>query len=228
MSSGKAGQKVFFASIFIIPSLLCLGFYYFVIRDPITKGKKNIFVKLPHYGPSSLVNNDSVFYQIPLFGFSNDQSSGISEEELKNKIVIYSCMDPHQKQSIQLASQLFRIQDKLSYLKKHLLIITIGTCYNNTNMQAFGDKVHANPKLWKMTMMPPSLAKRTFLEDLKVNADDFIHSNDTSVYCNSLILVDRERHIRGYYKAITVKEADRLIDETVVLAAEYGKFKQMK
>jgi hypothetical protein len=228
MSSGKTSQKLFFASIFIIPSLLCLGFYYFAIREPISKGKRNIFVKLPHYGPASVVNGDSVFYKIPEIELSNSQGERLLAAAIENKMVIYNCADPHQKQSIQLASQLYRIQDKLSYLKKDLKIITIGGCIRSQNLSEFREKVHADARIWDMAALSPMMAQQIFTRNLLVSQDDIVNNGDTSIYCNTLVLVDRNKQIRGYYKAITVKEADRLIDEAVVLAAEYGKFKQMK
>jgi hypothetical protein len=40
-------------------------------------------------------------------------------------------------------------------------------------------------------------------------------------------LIDRNNKIRGHYDGGNLKEVNRLIDEVVVLAAEYGKIKNM-
>jgi hypothetical protein len=42
-----------------------------------------------------------------------------------------------------------------------------------------------------------------------------------------LLLIDRKNQIRGHYNGGNLKEVNRLIDEVVVLAAEYGKIKNM-
>jgi protein SCO1/2 len=45
---------------------------------------------------------------------------------------------------------------------------------------------------------------------------------ETIDHSSKLVLVDKERRIRGYYNGTDEKEVDRLILETKILLHEYG------
>jgi protein SCO1/2 len=227
MTKNTTNKKVFFFSIFLIPSLLCLGFYYFAIRKPLTEGRTNIFVKLPHYGPATLAANskDSSFYQIPNFSFQNQLGNVVSSISLKNKIFIIGVSDYNGQNADQIAAQLYRVQDKLSYLKKDFQIITvlnqIGTD-TVTSLSLYGEKVHADARIWNMVAGKDQALLAVF------DHNQLFSTVPTSfVKSNEILLIDRNRQIRGHYKGSNLKEVNRMIDEVVVLAAEYGKIKNM-
>jgi protein SCO1/2 len=58
-----------------------------------------------------------------------------------------------------------------------------------------------------------------------VNADEGDGGPDDFVHSELVVLIDKEGCIRGFYDGTSLKEMDRLADEVVVLAAEYGNFK---
>jgi protein SCO1/2 len=224
-STHTRNKKIFFFSIFLIPSLLCLGFYYFAIRQPLTQGRKNIFVKLPHYGPAQFNGKDSTFYALPAFKFVNHANQEISSTALKNKIYVIGVANFNSNQANQMAAQLYRAQDKLSYLKKDFKIITVlNEIPSDTlkNLKAFAEKVHAEAKIWQMVAGNQQ-------ELLSIFDQNTLFSNKPSSFSNEmeLLLIDRNNKIRGHYDGGNLKEVNRLIDEVVVLAAEYGKIKNM-
>lgn len=227
MTKSSLNKKVFFFSIFLIPSLLCLGFYYFAIRKPLTQGKTNIFVKLPHYGPAQLAanNKDSVFYKIPAFNFINQAGQEISASTLTNKIFIIGSTNYNGEKADQLAAQLYRVQDKLNYLKKDFQIITVLNQIGSdtiTNLSLYAEKVHADKRIWNMVAGKEQELLSVF------NQNTLFGPESTSfVQNNELLLVDRKLQIRGHYNGGNLKEVNRMIDEVVVLAAEYGKIKNM-
>jgi len=227
MSNSPKNKKIFFFSIFLIPSLLCLGFYYFAIRKPLSQGRRNIFIKLPHYGPAQANANgkDSVFYTLPEFSFHNHLKKEYSTNALKNKIYIIAVVNASSKEADQLAAQLYRVQDKLNYLKKDFQIITV---LKNTGIDTlkvlsdFSEKVHTDARIWNLVAGPDQ-------ELLNIFEQNTIFSNHPISFEKSaeLLLIDRKNQIRGHYPGGNLKEVNRLIDEVVVLAAEYGKIKNM-
>ena len=206
---------------------MCLGFYYFAIRKPLTQGRTNIFVKLPHYGPASIAPNskDSTFYQIPNFQFQNQLGKEVSSTSLKNKIFIIGVSDYNGQNADQIAAQLYRVQDKLSYLKKDFQIITVLNQIGKdtiTNLSLYGEKVHADARIWNMVAGKEQELFAVF------NQNQLFSAVPTSfVQSNELLLIDRKLQIRGHYNGSNLKEVNRMIDEVVVLAAEYGKIKNM-
>jgi protein SCO1/2 len=224
-SNHNRNKKIFFFSIFLIPSLLCLGFYYFAIRKPLTQGRKNIFIKLPHYGPSQFNGEDSTFYKIPAFDFANQTNEVISNITLENKIFVIGVTNYNSNQANQIAAQLYRAQDKLSYLKKDFKIITfLQEIPSDTlnNLKAFAEKVHAEAKIWHIVAGSQQELLSIFNNNTLFNDKPVSFVNDME-----LLLVDRNNQIRGHYNGGNLKEVNRLIDEVVVLAAEYGKIKNM-
>jgi protein SCO1/2 len=227
MAPSISKKKFFFLSLFIIPSLLCLGFYYFAIRKPLSKGRTNIFVKLPHYGPATANGNnkDSVFFEIPSFEFVNQLNQELSTKSLEHKIYIIGVCDYNSEKANQVAAQLYRVQDKLSYLKKEFKIITVLNRVGNdtiSNLLQFANKVHAEARIWNVVAGHDQELTQLFMQNsiLSEKPESFV-SNST------LLLVDRKNNIRGHYNGTSLKEVNRLIDEVMVLAAEYGKIKNM-
>jgi protein SCO1/2 len=204
-----------------------LGFYYFAIRKPLTQGRTNIFVKLPHYGPAKLADKskDSVFYQIPDFYFVNQQAMEVSTRSLKNKIFIVGVTNYNGQKADQLAAQLYRVQDKLSYLKKDFQIVTVLNQIGKdtlTNLSLFAEKVHADKRIWNMVSGKEQDLINLFKQNQLLNDTPVSFIQNTE-----LLLIDRNHQIRGHYNGSNLKEVNRMIDEVVVLAAEYGKIKNM-
>ena len=204
---------------------MCLGFYYFAIRKPLTQGRKNIFVKLPHYGPSQFNGKDSTFYVLPDFKFVNQSNEVISNTTIKNKIYVIGMANFNSNQANQIAAQLYRAQDKLSYLKKDFKIVTVlNEIPSDTlnNLKAFAEKVHAETKIWQIVAGNQQELLSIFNQNTLFNDKPVSFVNDME-----LLLIDRNNQIRGRYNGGSLKEVNRLIDEVVVLAAEYGKIKNM-
>lgn len=206
---------------------MCLGFYYFAIRKPLTQGRTNIFIKLPHYGPAHLAENkiDSVFYKIPNFNFVNQLGNEVSPSALKNKIYIIGVTNYNGQNADQLAAQLYRVQDKLSYLKKDFQIITVLNqiaADTITNLSLYAEKVHADKRIWNLVAGKEQEILNVFKQNQLFTETPVSFEQSTE-----LLLIDRNNHIRGHYMGSNLKEVNRMIDEVVVLAAEYGKIKNM-
>lgn len=231
MENKPTVHKIFYFSIFIIPSLLCLGFYYFAIRKPLTTGKTNIFVLLPHYGPAKLEpgSTDSVFYTVPPFQSKGVDGTIVSTETLKNQIYLVSFLNSKDLESTQISSQLYRVQAKLGHLKKEFQIITLLTDASDSlqKVDVFTNKVHANPKMWWAATSSQNELQSLLTEGLLLPIEKSTVLTSNLWYSSKLVLIDKKNQIRGYYDGKSVKEVNRLIDEVVVLAAEYGKFKNM-
>jgi protein SCO1/2 len=90
------------------------------------------------------------------------------------------------------------------------------------NLKSFAEKVHAENKIWQIV----SGSEQELLTIFNQNS---LFNNTPSSFTNDmeLLLIDRKNQIRGHYNGGNLKEVNRLIDEVVVLAAEYGKIKNM-
>jgi cytochrome oxidase Cu insertion factor (SCO1/SenC/PrrC family) len=90
------------------------------------------------------------------------------------------------------------------------------------NLKAFAEKVHAETKIWQIVAGNQQELLSIFNQNTLFNDKPVSFVNDME-----LLLIDRNNQIRGRYNGGSLKEVNRLIDEVVVLAAEYGKIKNM-
>lgn len=229
MSKGTVNKKLITFFVFIIPSLLCLGLYFFVIRKPFTKANSGIFIKLPHYGPATIQPNsaDSSFYTLPEFSFINQNNDTVSSVNLNDKFFVLGVVKYNSTQANQLAAQLYTLQKKLKAYKNDFQFIILMTELPNDSLKSlkhFAYEIHADKKI--VNLVSPIQAD-SLLEIFKTPG--FIQNLDESMYEDiSLILVDKQKQIRGHYKGVYLKETNRMSDEILVLASEYGKLKSTK
>jgi protein SCO1/2 len=194
-----------------------------------------MYKKLPIYGERKVIQNqngqaDTLYHQVPEFTLLNQDSVLFGTDNFKNKIFVAdfffaSCKTICPK----MATNLIVAQKKLNFLKKNFGIISITVDPENDKpykLKEYAKKVHAEPDMWNFLTgdkkLIYSLALNGFLvnalEDTSKSIPDFLHSE-------KLILVDRQRRIRGYYDGTSTAEINRLIDEVRVLQTEYPKNK---
>lgn len=203
-------RRVFLFLVFFIPSVLCLSFYYFVIREPLKNGAK-IYKVLPHFGPASLSNSgDSLFFLIRNLVLldANNELTDHTERGHERALVLLPSSEEEAKPFL---AQLFRVQDKLHYLRRQFQINTVTTEFCNAKeIDRWLNNAHADRDLWTAACLKNPFPEAHFAEN-KGNA----------------YLIDRHGAVRGIYDLKQLKEADRFISEAIVLAAEFGKLKKL-
>jgi protein SCO1/2 len=201
---------------------LCLKFF----------GKNHY--KLPKYFPQDVVEReingklveDTVFHEVPPFVFLSSNGDSVSNKIADGKIYVAdffftTCpgICP------QMTTQLKRVQE--AFIDNPAVLILSHTVDPENDsasvLKAYAEKYKAISGKWYFLTGEKNklydLAQKGYsisaLEDSNYNnSDRFIHSD-------KMILVDKEKHIRGYYNGTDEKEVDRLILEINVLLKEY-------
>ena len=210
--------------IFII--LLFLLTFPSVLYVVLTTGRHN-FIHLPFLGEKELAANgkDTIYHSIPSFSFLNQDGQTITDETYEGKIYVAdyffaTCQSICPK----MATQLLRVQEKFSYTKGLVQILshTVDPEHDSVPvLRSYADMVHADTKMWNFVTGDKKelydIARNGYL----VNAmegdggpEDFIHSE-------LFVLVDKEKHIRGIYDGTDIKAVNDLLDDIKVLIAEY-------
>ena len=193
---------------------------------------KNNFIHLQFFGPKEIKTTivqgkeqkDTVYFTIPPFKFINQKGDTITEKDYEGKIYVTdffftSCQSICPKMS----EQLLKVQQKFMDNDSVLILSHTVNPENDSvaALAAYAKKVHAIDKKWNFVTGDKhtiyDIARNGyFVTAMKGDGgpDDFIHSE-------TLILVDKEKHIRGIYDGTNAKDVDRLIDEIKVLLAEY-------
>ena len=202
-------------TILVIPSLS----YLFLITG------KNNFKHLEIFGPRDLDSKgDTIYHTIPDFSFTNQEGKTITKKDLEGKIYVANfffatCPTICPKMSMQLQ----RVQTEFAAQRELKIISHTVNPEKDTveALAAYGKKFMVNPSKWYLVTgnkkeIYDVAIKGYFLptEDEGGGPDNFTHSE-------KLVLVDKEKRIRGYYDGTNQASVDTLMDEIKVLLLEY-------
>ncbi len=226
MNASKVTTKYkkggYLLAFFLFPAILCFVYYYFVVRKPLVSGNDSVFVKLAYFGPKQLGPNgkDTIYHSIPDFAFVNQEGKVITQKHYEGKMYVadfLSCSD--RTVSIKLAAQYFNIQKKLSFINNFLLLShTVNPKEDTLSvLKQYAYEVHAIDNMWNVVTGDKKQLYTIATNGYLVDVGDF----DNFTFSKTLVLVDKERHIRGFYDGTSVTDVNRLQDEVRVLFAEY-------
>ncbi len=213
-------KRLFFISLFILPAMFSIAFYWFVIRKPIVTNNAALYKALAYFGPKTLINQkDTQYYTVADFQLKKLNGSIFDSRELEGKIYTINFIDINNtKESIAKAAELLRVQKKLAFLKivKHLSVIV----NDNASPQACEDyllKVHNNDEYWIITKSINSTKFRQ--EFFLANYVDSLKQQAANRISPFTLLIDTEKKIRGIYNGTGAAENNRMMDEIRVLTA---------
>lgn len=214
--SDKKTKVILFVTL-ILP-VLGLLFYY--------SSCSTQYKRLDIFGPKELSSKgDTIYHTIEPFKFISQSGDTITESITKGKIYIADYFFTTCKTICPLMSKhLEKVQKEFE--KDDQVIILSHTVDPETDsvpvLAQYAKDHHAQAGKWYfLTGDKPelyALARNSyFLSALTGDGgpEDFIHSE-------KLVLVDKEKRIRGFYDGTDTKDVKRLIDEIEVLKIEYG------
>jgi hypothetical protein len=197
-------KKLIFFAILLFPALFKIILEFTTINSR----------KLPYYGPKTLVNNDTAFYKVTSafqkITVLNDSVTTLTQTEIDtvNYPLYAVCFikNNYKKDNYRMAG----LSEYLQYKKDKIKFIpfVIVTPYNTLN-----DSLN----LTEMEKL--SIGNKNIL-NLYWNYASFDSLNKTyfnqkPIYIDYsfFVLIDKNRHIRGYYDARYVSEIKRLTEE---------------
>ncbi|MCS7003842.1 MAG: SCO family protein [Cytophagales bacterium] len=165
-------------------------------------------------------------HRIPPFRLLNQDSVEVSEEIVKGKIYVAAffftrcgniCLD--------MSRQMYRLQETFkNYPDVLLLSYSVDPEFDRPKvLKMYSEKYQADPNKWIfLTGNKDSIYELArcgyyvVAKPYENRPNDFIHSD-------KLVLVDKQKRIRGYYSGTLREDVDRLITEIQVLMREQQK-----
>lgn len=216
--------------ILILAAILILpGFLYYLLE----KKGENRYQNLPIYGEKVLTGTftkrmgkpvaDTLFHQLTPFSLTNQQGNPVlvlaSDSSISVVNFFYTrCMSfcKHMNDEMNRVADRFADNDLVNFYT-----ITVDTAYDTPEvLENYAEPYRPETKKWHFLTAGGAdvfnIARNGFLVDAVRDTTKevgFIHSS-------SLMLVDSQRRIRGYYDVNQHKEADRLIDEIKLLLVQ--------
>jgi protein SCO1/2 len=207
--------------ILIVLGILFLPSLFWLL---LTTGKNN-FRHLEIFGPKDVnANGDTIYHTIPPFSFINQEGKIITDKNLDNKIFVANfffatcpTVCPKMNENLRGIVENYKDVNNIRFLS-----FTVNPERDSVPVLAeYAQKRNADPgKWWFLTGNKDSiytLAGEGFklMAAKGKTADDFFHDQN-------LVLVDKEKRIRGFYDGLDDNDIRKLNDEIKVLLYEYA------
>lgn len=211
----------------IITSIVVIGLAAVFLLRGLFNYKSNKASKiLPYYGNKELASNgkDTVYHYVPDFKFINQEGKEITQKNLDGSVYVAdyfftTCQSicPIMSNEMELLNQHFADNPSVKFISH-----TVNP--ENDSVPVLADYAkahHANPNKWFLVTGNKKelydLARKGYYlntEDGDGGPNDFIHTQNFA-------LVDKYKHIRGFYDGTNHKEMENLIEDIEILLKEY-------
>jgi protein SCO1/2 len=203
----------------IIPAAF-VGLYFF------NKSEQKPLRTLPYFGQKNTIKQgDTVFHMVKPFMFIDQHNEKVTEETVHNKIYVTDFFfTTCQSICPIMSNQLERIYKQFKGNKDVLILShTVAPEEDSVNVLMDYAKLHGvKDKQWLFLTGDKKhlydMARQGYLLNMDEgngDADDFIHTQNFA-------LVDKERHLRGFYDGTDSLEVSRLITDIKLLLEEYA------
>ena len=221
--ANKNSNKKFFIGI-TIAVVVPLSLYF------ITRHFTDGHVKLPgHYIAEGVdKNGDTVYHHVADLRLTNQYANSISlDSDLKGKILVIdfffvNCptICPHLTRNMAHLQQAFRKNDSIV----HFISITVNPGHDSAQvLRAYADHYGVNGDHWWFLTGDKKKIYDYARDELSVVAEPGDAGPNDFVHTQKIVLVDKNRHIRGYYDGLDSTEIKRCADDIVLLWLEKEK-----
>ncbi|MDQ3290649.1 MAG: SCO family protein [Bacteroidota bacterium] len=169
-------------------------------------------------------NGDTVFQKIPDFRFISQEGRTVTQADLDGNIYVAnfffaSCQDVCKKMSVQMR----RVNEAFKDVPQVKLIsYTVDPERDSVAViKQYAEMYQANPAKWLFVTGPKKELYTLAQNGYKVSAMEAPGDVPSFIHSEKLILVDKEKHVRGIYDGTNPQDVDRLITEITVLLHSY-------
>lgn len=203
----------------IIP-LIFVAWYFF------NKNEQKPIRTLPYFGQkNSLKNGDTSYHTVKPFCFINQFNEKVTEEHVKGKIYVTDFFfTTCQSICPIMSNQLERVYKEFASNQDILILShTVSPEEDSVNVLMDYAKLHGvNDKRWYFLT-----GEKKHLYDMArtgylLNAEEGNGDEDDFIHTQNFALVDKERHLRGFYDGTDSLDVTRLITDIKLLLEEYA------
>lgn len=198
----------------------------FIVWYVFNKQEKQPIRMLPYYG-KKLHNKekDTTYHLVKSFSFINQYNETVTDETVKNKIYVTDFFfTTCQSICPIMSSQLERVYDEFKNAKDIMILShTVSPEEDSVNVLMNYAKLHGvKDRKWLFLTGDKKqlydMARKSYLlnmEEGKGDENDFIHTQNFA-------LIDKEKHLRGFYDGTDSLDVTRLIADIKLLQEEYA------
>ena len=189
--------------------------------------------QLPIYGERDAITKvvdgktitDTLYYQIPAFQFTNQDSLPVTDKTFDGKIYVtdfffISCPTICPK----MKTQMKRVYDKFKANPDVMILSYSIDPQHDTPavLKDFAESLGVTGNQWQFATGPKEEIFKTGKSYMVVAQED-AGAPGGLLHSGHFVLVDKEKHVRGMYDGTTKEGADKLMTDIDRLLAEYKK-----
>ncbi|MCD6018317.1 MAG: hypothetical protein K0S53_1438 [Bacteroidetes bacterium] len=204
----------------LILPLAFIGWYF------INKNEQKPLRTLPYFGQkNTITKGDTTFHTVKPFSFTSQYNENVTEETVKGKIYVTDFFfTTCQSICPVMSTELERVYKQFQNLEDVLILShTVAPEEDSVNVLMDYARLHGvKDKKWLFLTGEKKhlyeMARKSYLlnaEEGKGDEEDFIHTQNFA-------LVDKERHLRGFYDGTDSTDVSRLIIDIQLLLEEYA------
>jgi protein SCO1/2 len=197
--------------------VLSIGIYYSFIKRPAKT--------LPYFGEKTVSpNGDTVFHTVMNFSLTNQEGKTITQKDLEGKVYVADYFFANCKSICpKMSTQLERVQERFKNEPRFMILShSVDPLRDSVAALTKYAQLHgADPRKWYFLTGDKKqlydLARHSYLvvaTEGNGGADDFVHTEQFA-------LVDKDKHIRGFYDGTDPEAINRLMVDIDQLLLSY-------
>lgn len=180
---------------------------------------------------------DSVWHKLPDFSFTNQLGQKVSWDDLHGKVVVVDFFFTHCPTICPaLTKSMKRLQDGITNSKRvgdktpeflHLISLSIDPERDSVErLKMWADRFQVNPDQWWLLTGPKKDIYDMAIKEMKILVEDGKGVDTSFIHTDHFVLIDTNRHVRGYYHGLDSASVAKLSEDIILLTLEKDKTKK--
>lgn len=215
----------------VVVPLIC----YFII-----KGYSDSAILMPrHYLADSIVTKtekgkkvtDTAWHKLPDFSLINQQGDTVSWEGLKGKVVVADFFFTHCPTICpRLTTNMRYLQQSINNSQRvgdktpdflHFLSFSIDPERDSVaRLKQWADRFQVNPEQWWLLTGSKKDIYDMAIDEMKIGLVDGQGVDTNFIHTDHFVLIDSNRHVRGYYHGLDTASLQQLSNDIIFLTME--------
>lgn len=201
--------------------VLTIFLAWFILREKEDKPLR----LLPYFGPKATMKaNDTLYHRVGNFSFTNQHGKTVTQQHTEGKIYVTDYFFTTCKSICPIMNtQLVRVYKEFS--KQPDFLILSHTVDPETDSVAqlalHASKYGVSDERWHFLTGEKKALYEMARKSYLLNAEEGDGGEEDFIHTQNFALVDKERHIRGYYDGTDSADVTRLITDIRTLFKEY-------
>lgn len=205
----------------------------FIFFSPALGLVKHNFTYLPYYGPKEpvLVERegkpvvDTIYHKVPPFRFTDQGGRPFTDRDTEGKILVVDffftrCTTICPRMKVRLQQLQFKLDDK-AFSDVLILSHTVDPEYDTPEvLMAHAKQLQADTSRWKFLTGDKQALYTHGADGFFLAAREDVLADDGFLHSEQFVLVDKNKHIRGYYDGTTAEGMNALAADLKMLLKE--------